>query len=39
MKTDDTATDFALPDQTGTLHKLSALLAGGPVVPFFYPAA
>jgi peroxiredoxin Q/BCP len=31
--------DFELPDQTGTPRKLSTLLAGGPVVLFFYPAA
>ncbi|BBY53685.1 putative peroxiredoxin [Mycolicibacillus koreensis] len=31
--------DFELPDQTGTPRRLSALLADGPVVLFFYPAA
>ncbi|MCX2927151.1 peroxiredoxin [Streptomyces sp. NEAU-W12] len=31
--------DFALPDGTGTVRKLSELLAEGPVVLFFYPAA
>ncbi|MCW7941244.1 peroxiredoxin [Streptomyces hygroscopicus] len=31
--------DFALPDETGTLRRLSDLLAEGPVVLFFYPAA
>jgi len=31
--------DFQLPDQTGTPRKLSELLADGPVVLFFYPAA
>lgn len=31
--------DFELPDQTGAPRKLSALLADGPVVLFFYPAA
>jgi len=35
----DTAPDFQLPDQTGTPRKLSELLADGPVVLFFYPAA
>lgn len=39
MKTGDTVTDFELPDQTGAPRKLSALLADGPVVLFFYPAA
>ncbi|MEU6071727.1 MULTISPECIES: peroxiredoxin [Streptomyces] len=31
--------DFALPDETGTTRRLSELLADGPVVLFFYPAA
>ncbi|MGW2857504.1 redoxin domain-containing protein, partial [Streptomyces sp. NPDC001215] len=31
--------DFALPDETGTQRRLSELLAEGPVVLFFYPAA
>ncbi|MFB0614488.1 peroxiredoxin [Streptomyces sp. AGS-58] len=35
----DRAEDFALPDETGTVRRLSELLAGGPVVLFFYPAA
>ncbi|MFF9087636.1 peroxiredoxin [Streptomyces sp. NPDC014991] len=35
----DRAEDFALPDQTGTVRRLSELLAEGPVVLFFYPAA
>ncbi len=35
----DTVDDFELPDQTGTPRKLSDLLADGPVVLFFYPAA
>ena len=39
MKTGDTVADFELPDQTGTPRRLSALLADGPVVLFFYPAA
>jgi thioredoxin-dependent peroxiredoxin len=39
MKPGDTVADFELPDQTGTPRKLSGLLADGPVVLFFYPAA
>jgi thioredoxin-dependent peroxiredoxin len=35
----DLVEDFVLPDQHGTERKLSDLLAGGPVVLFFYPAA
>jgi peroxiredoxin Q/BCP len=35
----DTAPDFALPDQSGTVIRLSELLTKGPVVLFFYPAA
>jgi peroxiredoxin Q/BCP len=35
----DKAPDFELPDETGTNRKLSDLVAGGPVVLFFYPAA
>ncbi|MFK4152502.1 peroxiredoxin [Streptomyces fungicidicus] len=35
----DTVEDFALPDETGTVRRLSELLADGPVVLFFYPAA
>ncbi|MEV2216039.1 peroxiredoxin [Streptomyces sp. NPDC050997] len=31
--------DFELPDETGTLRSLTGLLADGPVVLFFYPAA
>ncbi|MEH0985126.1 peroxiredoxin [Micromonospora sp. CPCC 205556] len=31
--------DFVLPDETGTPRRLSELLASGPVVLFFYPAA
>lgn len=34
-----TATDFELPDQTGSPRRLSALLENGPVVLFFYPGA
>jgi peroxiredoxin Q/BCP len=39
MKAGDQAPDFALPDETGTTRKLSELLADGPLVLFFYPAA
>jgi peroxiredoxin Q/BCP len=39
MKAGDIVTDFELPDQDGQPRKLSELLAGGPVVLFFYPAA
>ncbi|MFJ8149833.1 peroxiredoxin [Streptomyces sp. NPDC096094] len=35
----DTVDDFTLPDETGTPRSLSGLLADGPVVLFFYPAA
>jgi peroxiredoxin Q/BCP len=35
----DKAPDFELSDQTGTPRSLSSLLAGGPIVLFFYPAA
>ncbi|MFF5854651.1 peroxiredoxin [Streptomyces sp. NPDC012751] len=35
----DTVEDFALPDETGTPRRLTDLLADGPVVLFFYPAA
>jgi len=35
----DLVEDFELPDETGTTRKLSDLLAEGPVVLFFYPAA
>jgi peroxiredoxin Q/BCP len=39
MRKGDVVPDFELPDQTGTTRKLSDLLANGPVVLFFYPAA
>ncbi|KOV93063.1 peroxiredoxin [Streptomyces sp. NRRL B-3648] len=39
MTIGDKAEDFALPDETGTTRRLTELLAGGPVVLFFYPAA
>ena len=35
----DRAPDFTLPDQDGTPRSLTSLLANGPVVLFFYPAA
>jgi peroxiredoxin Q/BCP len=39
MREGELVPDFELPDQTGTSRSLSALLADGPVVLFFYPAA
>jgi peroxiredoxin Q/BCP len=39
MRTGDVVPDFELPDQTGTARRLTTLLADGPVVLFFYPAA
>ncbi|MFE2754217.1 peroxiredoxin [Actinosynnema sp. NPDC059335] len=39
MKPGDQAPDFTLPDQDGVDRTLSDLLADGPVVLFFYPAA
>lgn len=39
MKPGDEVADFELPDQDGTPRSLSGLLANGPVVLFFYPAA
>ncbi|HZU47387.1 MAG TPA: peroxiredoxin [Mycobacterium sp.] len=39
MKPGDTAPNFELPDQDGKPRSLSTLLADGPVVLFFYPAA
>jgi peroxiredoxin Q/BCP len=35
----DVVTDFELPDEAGAPRRLSGLLADGPVVLFFYPAA
>jgi peroxiredoxin Q/BCP len=35
----DVVEDFELPDQDGVPRRLSTLLADGPVVLFFYPAA
>ncbi|MFE5296750.1 peroxiredoxin [Streptomyces sp. NPDC056632] len=39
MNVGDIVEDFTLPDETGELRSLSGLLAEGPVVLFFYPAA
>jgi peroxiredoxin Q/BCP len=39
MKRGDQVAEFSLPDQTGTVRSLSELLASGPIVLFFYPAA
>lgn len=39
MRVGDQVPDFELPDQDGKPRRLSELLAAGPVVLFFYPAA
>ncbi|CAM3672810.1 peroxiredoxin [Nocardiopsis rhodophaea] len=39
MDTAELAPDFELPDQDGVPRRLTDLLASGPVVLFFYPAA
>jgi peroxiredoxin Q/BCP len=39
MKTGDQVAEFELPDQTGSVRSLTSLLADGPIVLFFYPAA
>lgn len=39
IKRGDRAPEFELPDQTGSVRSLSGLLADGPIVLFFYPAA
>jgi peroxiredoxin Q/BCP len=39
MRIGDEVPDFELPDQDGVPRRLTALLADGPVVLFFYPAA
>src|SRR5256885_12643129 len=39
MQVGDEVPDFELPDETGTPRRLTDLLADGPVVLFFYPAA
>jgi peroxiredoxin Q/BCP len=39
MEEGDLAPDFELPDENGIPRRLSDLLANGPVVLYFYPAA
>jgi thioredoxin-dependent peroxiredoxin len=39
MKVGDQAPDFELEDETGASRKLADMLASGPVVLYFYPAA
>jgi peroxiredoxin Q/BCP len=39
MDVGDLVEDFELPDERGEQRKLTDLLAAGPVVLFFYPAA
>ena len=39
MKRGDRVAEFELPDQTGSMRSLTDLLAGGPIVLFFFPAA
>lgn len=39
IKQGDRVAEFELPDQTGTQRSLTGLLADGPIVLFFYPAA
>ncbi len=39
MQIGDQAPDFTLPDQSGTVRTLDELVADGPLVLFFYPAA
>ncbi|WSX65075.1 peroxiredoxin [Streptomyces sp. NBC_00986] len=39
MNVGDKVEDFTLPDETGAERSLTELLAEGPVVLFFYPAA
>ena len=39
MKRGDRVAEFELPDQTGTARSLTSLLADGPIVLFFFPAA
>ncbi|MFA1551812.1 peroxiredoxin [Actinomadura chokoriensis] len=39
MNVGDIVDDFELPDESGEPRTLTALLAEGPVVLFFYPAA
>jgi peroxiredoxin Q/BCP len=39
MRRGDQVAEFELPDQTGAQRSLTSLLADGPIVLFFYPAA
>ena len=39
LQVGDTAPDFELPDQYGVPHRLSTLLADGPLALFWYPGA
>ncbi|MCZ4277033.1 peroxiredoxin [Rhodococcoides yunnanense] len=39
MRTGDIAPDFRLPDHEGNIRSLGDMVADGPVVLFFYPAA
>lgn len=39
MNRGDQVDDFELPDETGLPRRLSAMVADGPVVLFFYPIA
>ncbi|WUB77104.1 peroxiredoxin [Streptomyces sp. NBC_00576] len=39
MNVGDKIEDFELPDESGAPRRLSELLAEGPIVLFFYPAA
>ncbi|OBK71604.1 peroxiredoxin [Mycobacterium sp. 1274761.0] len=39
LKRGERAPEFELPDQSGTVRSLTSLLADGPIVLFFYPAA
>jgi peroxiredoxin Q/BCP len=39
MKEGQSAPQFELPDQSGTVRSLDAFLANGPLVLFFFPAA
>jgi peroxiredoxin Q/BCP len=39
MKRGDRVAEFELPDEKGAVRSLTSLLADGPIVLFFYPAA
>ena len=39
MKRGDRVAEFELPDQRGAVRSITSLLADGPIVLFFYPAA